>query len=104
MSKKKLLHFLYLFVVSKFCFFYAVSPTHLILAIILSVFQTAGSLLASEGCLLNFLWPDISIGLNVSEYCEYLLVFCIFLQSVMVLAYTVEPLFKVSLRDELFIT
>jgi hypothetical protein len=54
--------------------------------------------LASEGCWLKFLLSDNFIEHNVSEYCEYLHVFCTYLQSVMVLAYTVECLLKTGLR------
>ena len=74
--KKKLILFLSLFIVSKIGFFSAVSQTHFILAIILSFFKQTGSLVASVGCSLNFLLPDSLIELNVSECCEYLLVFC----------------------------
>lgn len=102
-KRKKLILFLSLLVVSKICFFSAVSETHLILAIILSFFKQTGSLLASEGCLLNFLLTDSLIEFNVREYCEYLLLFCTSVQSVVVLAYTAEPLLKTGLREELFI-
>jgi len=102
-QKKNVILFLSLLVISKFCFFSAVSQTHLILAIILSLLRQTGSVLASEGCLLNFLLPYSLIELNVSEYCEYLLVFCTSVQPVMVLAYTAEPLLKTGLREELFI-
>jgi hypothetical protein len=50
----------------------------------------------------NFLWPHNLIWHNASMCCEYLLVSCTFVQSIMVLAYTVEPLCKIHLRDKLF--
>jgi len=84
-------------------FLSAVSQTHLILVVILSFFKQTGSLMTSVESSLYFLLPDSLIELNVSEYCEYLLIFCTSLQSVMVLAYTVEPLLKTCLREELFI-
>jgi hypothetical protein len=99
-KKKNLILFLSLLVVSKFCFFSAVSQTHLILAIILSFFKQTGSLFASEGCFLNFLLPDNLIELDISEYLH---VFCTYVKSVMLLAYTAEPLLKTGLREELFI-
>lgn len=68
----------------------------------LSFFKQTGSLVASVGCSLNFLLPDSLIELNVNEYFEYLLVFCTSVQSVMVLAYTVEPSLKTCFREELF--
>lgn len=53
-KKKNLILFLSLLIASKFCFFSAVSQTHLILAILLSFCRQTGSLLASEGWLLKF--------------------------------------------------
>jgi hypothetical protein len=84
---KKKYVFLPLLVVSKCCFSSTLDSGYY-----LAFLQTAGSLLASEGCWLKFLLSDSLTELNVSEYCEYLLVFCTSLQSVMVLAYTVECL------------